>query len=262
MNKIILFALTFGVLGCGTTAEVTPKETPISETETIANEPNALGDLVGDDGSKKGTLTKSEISTTIKAAMPKVKYCYEKELAKNPALAGALKVKFAVLPSGLVETAMATTAFEENVDSCVLNIINELEFPKPKGDGRVIVVYPFNFKATKAAEKEPVVGPVVMGSMSKELIRGVISKALTRIKYCYQKELVKNPTLEGVAKVKFIIAKSGAVTSATMSKSFEEKVDPCVLKVISGLKFPEPSGGGIVIVTYPFDFKTAKSSTP
>jgi TonB family protein len=79
---------------------------------------------------------------------------------------------------------------------------------------------------------------------------------MAQIRYCYQRELTKNPTLGGKITVKFTIAKDGTVSSASTKSSTmgNEAVETCINTRFMKFQFPEPKGGGVVIVSYPFIF--------
>lgn len=98
--------------------------------------------------------------------------------------------------------------------------------------------------------------PIILGPLDKSLVDTVIKRNMAQIRYCYQKELTKNPTLSGKITVKFVIAKDGTVSSATTKSSTMN--NPTVENAINALfmkfQFPQPAGGGIVIVSYPFIF--------
>ena len=70
--------------------------------------------------------------------------------------------------------------------------------------------------------------------------------------------LKKNAGLEGTVKVRFVIGRDGAVTSADGEGSTlaDPDVVSCVVKVVNRMTFPAPEGG-IVSVVYPFSFKPA-----
>jgi hypothetical protein len=100
---------------------------------------------------------------------------------------------------------------------------------------------------------------VIKGSLSKEEIARVIRRHLNQIKYCYEKELTKKPNLRGKITSRFIIAGTGRVQMAkvyqtTMGYAPTEK---CIVRIIKMMRFPQPRGGGIVSVTYPFMFQKA-----
>lgn len=98
--------------------------------------------------------------------------------------------------------------------------------------------------------------PIILGALDKALIDAVIKRNMASIRYCYQKELTKNPTLGGKITEKFVIAKDGTVSSATTGSSTmgNPAVESCINGRFQKFQFPEPKGGGIVIVKYPFIF--------
>ncbi len=98
--------------------------------------------------------------------------------------------------------------------------------------------------------------PIILGALDKSLIDAVIKRHMNQIRYCYQRELTKNPNLGGKITVKFVIAKDGTVSKASIKSSTmgSKSVEGCITSRFMRFKFPEPKGGGIVIVSYPFIF--------
>ena len=98
--------------------------------------------------------------------------------------------------------------------------------------------------------------PIILGALDKSLIDAVIKRNMNQIRYCYQRELTKNPNLGGKIVVKFVIAKDGTVSSATtkLTTMNSAAVENCINGRFMRFQFPEPKGGGIVIVSYPFIF--------
>ncbi|MEM1349330.1 MAG: AgmX/PglI C-terminal domain-containing protein, partial [Myxococcota bacterium] len=96
--------------------------------------------------------------------------------------------------------------------------------------------------------------PRVMGSLDKEIIRQVVRRHRNEIRFCYEQQLQKNPKLAGTVNVKFTISNTGAVISAIVATTTlkNAKVETCMTGKIRRWVFPEPKGGGIVIVNYPF----------
>ncbi len=97
----------------------------------------------------------------------------------------------------------------------------------------------------------------VVGSLDREIIRRIIAKHRPEVKYCYEKELVKHKDLMGKVVVTFIIAGTGRVIKAYIKQSTmgNKAVEQCIVSRVKRWKFPQPKGGGIVEVTYPFIFK-------
>lgn len=99
--------------------------------------------------------------------------------------------------------------------------------------------------------------PIILGALDKSLIDAVIKRNMNQIRYCYQRELTKNPNLGGKIIVKFVIAKDGSVSKASTKSSTmgNKTVEGCINSRFMRFTFPEPKGGGIVIVSYPFIFQ-------
>lgn len=97
--------------------------------------------------------------------------------------------------------------------------------------------------------------PIIMGALDRALIDAVIKRKMNQIKYCYQRELQKDPSLGGKLVIQFTIAGNGSVSKASPKASMgSPAVDKCVVDRFYSMQFPEPKGGGIVIVSYPFIF--------
>ncbi|MEW6431932.1 MAG: TonB family protein [Myxococcota bacterium] len=99
----------------------------------------------------------------------------------------------------------------------------------------------------------------VIGGLDKDVIMKVIKRHQNEIKFCYEQELQKNPALGGKVAVAWTIDPSGGVSEANVSESSigNANVESCIVQRIRRWKFPEPAGGGIVNVTFPWIFKAA-----
>jgi len=105
--------------------------------------------------------------------------------------------------------------------------------------------------------------PVVHGSLDKEIIRRTIRRHVNEVRYCYEQGLTHHPGLAGRLVVQFMIAANGQVLSSVMQPQSSTMTDPgvamCVVKAVQRWPFPAPSGGGLVQVSYPFQFQSAGS---
>jgi len=103
--------------------------------------------------------------------------------------------------------------------------------------------------------------PIILGALDRTLIDAVVRRNLNAIRYCYQRQLTKEPSLQGKVVLKFVIAKDGTVASASIKSSSlaNAAVESCLVARFQRMQFPEPKGGGIVIVSYPFLFAPADS---
>ncbi len=113
----------------------------------------------------------------------------------------------------------------------------------------------FGAKSTGGLGK-PGGDPIILGALDRSLIDEVIKRHMNQIKYCYQRELVKNNSLGGKIVIKFTIAKDGSVSSAqTKTTSMNNSaVEKCIESKFMKMQFPQPKGGGVVVVSYPFLF--------
>jgi predicted regulator of Ras-like GTPase activity (Roadblock/LC7/MglB family) len=100
--------------------------------------------------------------------------------------------------------------------------------------------------------------PTVGGDLDREIIKRYIKRNLSKISYCYEKELLSKPSLAGVVKTNFLIGASGTVQAANGS-GVDPSVASCVASVIKGIEFPKPNGGAGVQVNYPFTFRPTGS---
>lgn len=98
---------------------------------------------------------------------------------------------------------------------------------------------------------DPQCGPNGCG-LDKSIIRRYMKRAMEKIRYCYEKELLANPGLEGTVMSSFIISPTGAVMSSKAA-GVDGKVSSCVAGVVGAIAFPRP--GDAVQVNYPFLFR-------
>ncbi|MBK9031082.1 MAG: AgmX/PglI C-terminal domain-containing protein [Myxococcales bacterium] len=94
--------------------------------------------------------------------------------------------------------------------------------------------------------------PSTVGDLDKAIIRRYIRRNFAKIRYCYERELLTKPGLEGTIAARFFISTTGAVASVSAS-GVDPAVASCIAQVIKGITFPRPKGGGGVQVDYPFE---------
>ncbi|MDF1563513.1 MAG: AgmX/PglI C-terminal domain-containing protein [Deltaproteobacteria bacterium] len=98
---------------------------------------------------------------------------------------------------------------------------------------------------------------IVKGGLDKEVIARIVRRHQNEIKYCYERELQKDPNLYGKIAILWIIDATGAVAKATVAQTTmgNSEVENCIITRVKRWRFPQPKGGGIVQVTYPWIFK-------
>ncbi len=100
----------------------------------------------------------------------------------------------------------------------------------------------------------------VTGSLDRDVIRRVVRAHHNPVRACYQTALEKDPNLKFRVVVAFVIDATGKATAALEWKHKPESdalkdFDACMLEAFGRMKFPKPTGGGTVKVTYPFVFE-------
>ena len=98
------------------------------------------------DPKSAGDLDKAVIRRYVRRNIQKIRACYEAELANVPKLAGTLTVQFVIGRDGKVISANPSGLGNWNVENCVAEVIQKIEFPKPRGGGSIQVSYPFTFR--------------------------------------------------------------------------------------------------------------------
>lgn len=98
-----------------------------------------------------------------------------------------------------------------------------------------------------------------IGSLSRSEVEAVILRHMASLRYCYSRELQRQPTLSGSVSVKFTISGGGEVSRASVARTslHHAKVESCLETRFLKMTFPEPQGGGSVVVRYPMVFAPA-----
>ena len=98
--------------------------------------------------------------------------------------------------------------------------------------------------------------PETTGALDREIIQRVVRQHRREITHCYEQRLQRDPNLAGRIEMEWTIAPSGDVVSASVSESTmdDAEVGRCMARRIQQWVFPEPDGGGIVRVNYPWNF--------
>jgi hypothetical protein len=95
----------------------------------------------------------------------------------------------------------------------------------------------------------------VNGRLPQEVIQRIVRQNFGRFRLCYENGLRTNPNLQGRVAIKFVIDRSGSVSTASDGGSDlpDQSVVSCVVRGFGNLSFPQPEGG-IVTVVYPIIF--------
>jgi hypothetical protein len=76
-----------------------------------------------------------------------------------------------------------------------------------------------------------------------------------KARHCYEAALAKHPQLRGRVYVQLTFSEAGKVIAAVVTESTlnDAAVEHCLVNAVRRLKLDRRVGGGIVIVTYPFE---------
>jgi len=92
-----------------------------------------------------GELKRAEIELGIKQGLEGVRACYERQLQRDPTLAGKVTVSFVIDVDGTVKfAALKNSSLNHPVaEACIAEHVGTLRFVKPRGGRSVVVSYPF-----------------------------------------------------------------------------------------------------------------------
>jgi len=99
--------------------------------------------------------------------------------------------------------------------------------------------------------------PRVSGYLSPEQIMRVVRRNQAAVRYCYENELQRQPSLRGRIEIQWRIARNGTVSSARVGSSTMRNagVEGCIVRQVRRWRFDQPDGGE-VDVNFPFIFGT------
>lgn len=131
-----------------------------------------------------------------------------------------------------------------------------------KKEKRVRVIDPPKPKTVpQKSDRVPKVVPgrlKVQGALETEIVRRVVRQRRREMKFCYEQQLQKNEKLAGTVKFEFTISKTGSVVNASILESSldDETAEKCMTGKLRRWRFPKPTKGKSVTVTYPFHFSS------
>lgn len=92
------------------------------------------------------------------------------------------------------------------------------------------------------------------GCLDKELIRRYVRRNIEKISYCYEKQLLATPGLEGTVVANFTLNANGRVIDSQAS-GVDPTVSSCIAAVISNVQFPKVGETGVYPIKYPFQLR-------
>lgn len=114
-----------------------------------------------------------------------------------------------------------------------------------------------------AAETGPAVRLVrkeieIRGGLDKGIVRSIVEERLPELQYCYENALLKDQAYGGKMMAAWTIQADGSVDklSSNSQDMKGNEFHSCIRSRIAQWKFPNPKGGGVVDVKYPFVFSS------
>ncbi|MFN7698908.1 MAG: AgmX/PglI C-terminal domain-containing protein [Deltaproteobacteria bacterium] len=97
--------------------------------------------------------------------------------------------------------------------------------------------------------------PRVSGYLSPEQIMRVVRQNSAAIRYCYESELQRQPSLRGRIEIGWRINREGRVTTSRVARSTMDnaRVEGCIVRQVRNWRFDQPDGGEVDVV-FPFLF--------
>lgn len=169
----------------------------------------------------------------------------------DPAAFLGLRVRFEISEGG--KPGPLSVSGQEPSDArlsqCVLDAIARMKFKS--ASHKVTMNFPFNFAEAMKSQKDKSLDDGA--SLKPDVTRKVVRQNREDIRGCHQKELARNPELEGRVATTFVVWHDGtvvfaAVTGSTLGNS---TVEQCIVDELLTWTFPKPKG--MAIINYPFE---------
>jgi hypothetical protein len=95
----------------------------------------------------------------------------------------------------------------------------------------------------------------ITGGLAREIVVRIVKRHMNALRFCYERVLIKNPSVKGRLVIKLTIDKTGAVSEAIEASSTlsESEVSACVVSRFKQMQFPAPEGGEVHVL-YPLVF--------
>jgi hypothetical protein len=101
--------------------------------------------------------------------------------------------------------------------------------------------------------------PTIAGFLPPSAIERVVRRHSSGLRHCYERALIGDSSLSGRVSANWTIDLDGRVSSVSiMENGVSPEVGRCMAHEIRRMRFDQPDGG-MVVVTYPFTFRSADS---
>ncbi len=197
----------------------------------------------------KPGLTQSQTDEVMHSANSAIQQCYNQALALDPNAAGMVIFNIVIGTDGRIAELSMLKSFPITIfNTCALNVVSKLRFPRPYGDKPVTLRHPIQLTPNNGGRR--------VGRLSKLQIRNTFSRARRKVQRCYDSVLSDFPKAKGSVVVAFIVVPTGQVQDLEVQRDDlrNPELTACVRTQVGALRFPVPDFGGEVDIVYPFVF--------
>ncbi len=186
-----------------------------------------------------------------------IEACYAHTNAAKKRDKVKLTVRYTIAPGGeMVAMRVIGDQPEPALEECLTGVFERLRFPAHHGDS-LVLEYPIEFRAPKKPQAIP--------SPDKEptprSVAEVINAKIHEIQSCYEKALLKDPTIGGKITIRFTIDENGKVPHAkAILNDLTPEVEQCISDFYKTLTFSPALDEGGLTVEYPFLFTATAPS--
>ena len=115
----------------------------------VTNPKRVRGDVTAGTPQVEGGRSLKELRRAIKRRRTILRYCYRRQLRRDPTLSGDVVLTLEIAPRGSVTTASikSSTLNSPQVERCLMGHLKRLKFPKARSESSTTVHYPLTFKA-------------------------------------------------------------------------------------------------------------------
>jgi hypothetical protein len=184
-------------------------------------------------------------------AIDAIRDCHSASLRQT----GAMDLELSVARTGKVIVVKHTGGEVTDADlaTCVAEALTHRTF-EPAAVG--LTRYRLTFEQRTATGSASAETPATTGGdLAPEIVARIVRRNAPKMKACYEKALLTQPSLNGKIIVKFTIDEKGNVEDVKDGGSTiaDATMKSCVRRIYEGMVFPAPKGGKVT-VTFPMTF--------
>lgn len=194
-----------------------------------------------------GDLEPAILRRYVKRNIQRISQCYDNEVLAHPEIEGTLTAQFSVAPDGHVTSATAAGVSPE-VATCVVAIVRDIEFPKPKDGAEVAATISFTLRPPGGSP--PRSAPAPSPYRTDELFGGShdlssvgLASPLITIRDPLVACATASPAKFGAAVVELAYEPTGSVGAATVFGIDDPTLKACVLAAASRITRPGSGSG-------------------